>query len=99
MAAAPSGKASTRTSHRSTQNDNYRTGFVAIVDKEMSAKYEKLVNDAPELIKDLPWGPDFEVDVFRKPDFTALQIVSFATGGIPAGINVCDSQFSHGRLY
>lgn len=73
-----------------------RTGFVAIVDKEMSAKYEKLVNDAPDLIKDLPWGPDFEVDVFRKPDFTALQIVSFATGGIPAGINVCCSHFSHG---
>ncbi|KAF9653115.1 aflatoxin-detoxifizyme [Thelephora ganbajun] len=63
-------------------------GFVAIVDKEMSAKYEKLVNDAPRLIKDLPWGPDFEVDTFRKPDFTALQIVSFATGGIPAGINI-----------
>jgi len=63
-------------------------GFVAIVDKEMSAKYEKLVNEAPRLIKDLPWGPDFEVDVFRKPDFTALQIVSFATGGIPAGINI-----------
>ncbi|KAF9792408.1 aflatoxin-detoxifizyme [Thelephora terrestris] len=63
-------------------------GFVAIVDKEMSTKYETLVNDAPELIKDLPWGPDFEVDVFRKPDFTALQIVSFATGGIPAGINI-----------
>ena len=70
-------------------NNGYPTGFVAIVDKEMSAKYEKLVNDAPRLIKDLPWGPEFEVDVFRKPDFTALQIVSFATGGIPAGINVC----------
>jgi dipeptidyl-peptidase-3 len=55
----------------------------------MSAKYEKLVNDAPDLIKTLPWGPDFEVDVFKKPDFAALQIVSFATGGIPAGINVC----------
>lgn len=29
----------------------------------------------------LPWGKDFEVDVFRKPDFTALEVVSFATGG------------------
>jgi dipeptidyl-peptidase-3 len=63
-------------------------GFVAIVDKEMSAKYDVLVNDAPELIKQLPWGKDFEVDVFRKPDFTALQIVSFCTGGA----SVCHSQ-------
>ena len=84
---------------RSSQTDVYQSGFVAIVDKEMSIKYEKLVHDAPELIKDLPWGPDFEVDVFRKPDFTALQIVSFATGGIPAGINVCGPQFNYGQLY
>lgn len=64
------------------------TGFTAIVDKQLSAKYDTLVNDAPELIKSLPWGKDFEVDVFRKPDFTALEILTFATGGIPAGINV-----------
>ncbi|PPQ71974.1 hypothetical protein CVT24_008191 [Panaeolus cyanescens] len=63
-------------------------GFTAIVNKTLSAKYEKLVNNAPELIQVLPWGPDFEVDVFRKPDFTALEVVSFATGGIPAGINI-----------
>lgn len=56
-------------------------GFTAIVNKELSAKYETLVNGAPELIKALPWGKDFEVDVFRKPDFTALEVVSFATGG------------------
>ncbi|RDB21380.1 Dipeptidyl peptidase 3 [Hypsizygus marmoreus] len=63
-------------------------GFTAIVNKQLSAKYESLVNGAPELIKVLPWGADFEVDVFRKPDFTALEVVSFATGGIPAGINI-----------
>ena len=51
------------------------------MDKKLSAKYETLVNNAPELIKSLPWGKDFEVDVFRKPDFTALEVVSFATGG------------------
>ncbi|PFH54364.1 hypothetical protein AMATHDRAFT_135808 [Amanita thiersii Skay4041] len=62
-------------------------GFTAIVDKELSAKYEILVSRAPELIQVLPWGKDFEVDVFRKPDFTALQVVAFATGGIPIGIN------------
>ncbi|KAG7098384.1 hypothetical protein E1B28_000342 [Marasmius oreades] len=63
-------------------------GFTAIVNKELSAKYDVLVAEATELIKTLPWGKDFEVDVFRKPDFTALEVVSFATGGIPAGINI-----------
>lgn len=51
------------------------------MNKELSLKFEALVNSAPKVIKDLPWGPDFEVDVFRKPDFTALEVLSFATGG------------------
>ncbi|CAE7107469.1 unnamed protein product [Rhizoctonia solani] len=63
-------------------------GFTAIVNKALTAKFETMVKRAPELIRTLPWGKDFEVDVFRKPDFTALEVVSFATGGIPAGINV-----------
>ena len=61
--------------------DRFFVGFTAIVNKELSSKYEVLVNSAPTIIKDLPWGPDFEVDVFRKPDFTALEVLSFATGG------------------
>lgn len=62
-------------------NINAFIGFTAIVNKALSAKYDVLVESAPELIKVLPWGKDFEVDVFRKPDFTALEIVQFATGG------------------
>ncbi|KAI6039215.1 peptidase family M49-domain-containing protein [Pisolithus marmoratus] len=73
-------------------------GFTAIVNKELSSKYDVLVNDAPELIKVLPWGKDFEVDVFRKPDFTALEIVHFATGGIPAGINAKSTGFKNVSL-
>lgn len=65
----------------STQYTYFIPGFTAIVNKQLSAKYSTLVNDAPNLIKVLPWGPDFEVDVFRKPDFTALEVVTFATGG------------------
>jgi dipeptidyl-peptidase III len=56
-------------------------GFTAIVNKELSVKLNELVNKAPELIKALPWGADYEVDVFKRPDFTALEIVNFATGG------------------
>ena len=91
MAAVPSGKVSSKhllASPILASLTYSQTGFTAIVDKALSAKYEKLVNDAPELIKVLPWGKDFEVDTFRKPDFTALEVLTFATGGIPAGINV-----------
>ena len=51
------------------------------MNKELSVKFNELVDKAPELIKDLPWGKDYEVEVFRRPDFTALEIVNFATGG------------------
>ncbi|GAA5867247.1 hypothetical protein JCM8547_003134 [Rhodosporidiobolus lusitaniae] len=63
-------------------------GFVAVVNKEQSRKFNELVDRAPELIKVLPWGEDFEVPVFKRPDFSSLEILSFATGGIPAGINI-----------
>jgi len=62
--------------------------FVAVVDVETSKKFKKLVDAAPELIKTLPWGPDFEKDVFIKPDFTSLEIVTFVSSGLPAGINI-----------
>ncbi len=59
-------------------------GFVAVVNRELSRKYTLLVDNAVEYIKMLPWGPDFEKDTFTKPDFTALDVVTFASSGIPA---------------
>ncbi|GAA6015297.1 hypothetical protein JCM10207_008940 [Rhodosporidiobolus poonsookiae] len=63
-------------------------GFVAVPNFEQSRKFTSLVDRAPELIKALPWGKDFEVPEFKRPDFTSIEILSFATGGIPAGINI-----------
>jgi dipeptidyl-peptidase-3 len=58
-------------------------GFVAVVNKEMTKKFEALVQAAPEFIKLLPWKQEFEKDAFMKPDFTSLEVVTFATSGSP----------------
>lgn len=63
-------------------------GFVAVVDKEKSKKLQYLVEHAQTFLDMLPWGPEFEKDTFNPPEFTALDVITFSSSGIPAGINI-----------
>ncbi|CEP64532.1 dipeptidyl-peptidase III LALA0_S12e01046g [Lachancea lanzarotensis] len=62
--------------------------LVAITNKKRTEKFSKMVQNAGKFISLLPWDSAFEKPKFQPPDFTSLEVLTFAGSGIPVGINI-----------
>lgn len=62
--------------------------FVAAVDKEKTKQFELLVENAEKFLALMPYDKSFEKEKFIPPNFTSLNILTFAASGIPAGIHL-----------
>ena len=63
-------------------------GFASMVNLERTRAFGELVSSAPTLIPLLPWSEDFEKDKFLSPDFTSLEVMTFAGKKPLSGIDI-----------
>ena len=59
-----------------------------MVDKKRSKKFGLLVENSESIIPKLPRERELEKDKFLAPDFTSLDILTYAGDKMPKGINI-----------
>jgi dipeptidyl-peptidase-3 len=64
------------------------SGWSSINDKEKSKTYTTLVEHSKDIIPHMPWEPALHKEKMLHPDFSSLDIISFAGDRLPSGINI-----------
>ena len=64
------------------------SGWVAFNDKDRSKKFHQLVQNSEKIVPKLPWERSLENSKFMAPDFSSLDIMTFAGDRLPSGINI-----------
>ncbi|KAL3699171.1 hypothetical protein R1sor_017193 [Riccia sorocarpa] len=87
-----------------TYRDPYRCraefeGYVALLNQTASKQFRPLRERADYLMTLLPWPKVFHAERIQSSDFSCLEIFTFATGSVPAGVNLPnyeDVRVAHG---
>lgn len=63
-------------------------GFISYINREVSLRFQALVDGAEGFLWRMPWGKEWEKDVLRRLDFTSLEVLAPGSSGVPARINI-----------
>lgn len=63
-------------------------GFIMLKNIKQSQRFNRLTENCESLLKLLPWPRSFEIDVYKRPDFNSVDVLTIAATGIPIGKNL-----------